>query len=131
LGSPELTPRDPQADLAQILRERNVVANLNSLEALIADAKSRRARAVDGAAPATPPHLLPPEALLAAHLAPGLAAARSRLNAREQTLLSRNAGLFEEVRGQWAEIEELVSGVEGVVADLQGAGARMEGLERG
>jgi hypothetical protein len=33
------------------MRERNVIENLNALDALIADAKRRKARAVEGEAP--------------------------------------------------------------------------------
>lgn len=77
------------------------------------------------------PHLLPPSALLAAHLAPSLTAAQGRLNAKEQTLESVNAELYEVVKGQWDEIEGLVAGVEGIVKDLEGAGGEMSGVERG
>lgn len=77
------------------------------------------------------PHLLPPSALLAAHLGPSLAAAQGRLNAKEQTLESVNAELYEVVKGQWDEIEGLVAGVEGIVKDLEVAGGEMSGVERG
>ena len=77
------------------------------------------------------PHLLPPSELLAAHLAPSLTAAQGRLNAKEQTLESVNAELFEVVKAQWDEIEGLVAGVEGMVQDLERAGTEMSGVELG
>ncbi|KAL5344493.1 hypothetical protein ACLOAV_010474 [Pseudogymnoascus australis] len=117
-----------RADFAVILEERGVLGRLNELEVLIGEARRRRE---EGGEILAAPHLLPPSALLAAHLGPSLAAAQGRLNAKEQTLESVNAELYEVVKGQWDEIEGLVAGVEGVLKDLEGAGGEMSGVERG
>lgn len=123
-----------QADFQEILRERKVIENLNALEELIADAKRRKAAFEEAHPDGTaqdeegriPGHLQPPDALLAAHLAGTLEAARGKLNAREQTLQGRNEVLFEEVKQQWKEIEELTRGVEVLAEDLVGAGELMD-----
>ncbi|OBT74537.1 hypothetical protein VF21_07532 [Pseudogymnoascus sp. 05NY08] len=117
-----------RADFGVILEERGVLGRLNELEVLIGEARGRRERGEGGD---VAPHLLPPADLLAAHLGPSLAAAQGRLNAKEQTLESVNAELYEVVKGQWDEIEGLVAGVEGIVKDLEGAGGEMSGVERG
>ncbi|KAF5683175.1 kinetochore-associated NNF1 [Fusarium denticulatum] len=67
------------------------------------------------------PHLLPPSAILAAHLTPALTAHQSQLNARLQTTQSQNALLYDEVRRQREEIRTLLDALEAVVADVQGA----------
>jgi kinetochore protein NNF1 len=67
------------------------------------------------------PHLLPPSAILAAHLTPALTAHQSQLNARLQTTQSQNALLYDEVRRQREEIRALLDTLEAVVADVQGA----------
>lgn len=65
------------------------------------------------------PHLLPPNAILAAHLHPALTAHQSQLNARLQTTQSQNALLYDEVRRQRAEIAALLDRLDAVVADVQ------------
>lgn len=67
------------------------------------------------------PHLLPPEQILAAHLAPHLATQQSQLNARLQTMQSHNVALFEEIRAQREEAARLLAAVEKVLADVDGA----------
>ncbi|KAG9505404.1 hypothetical protein J7337_002373 [Fusarium musae] len=67
------------------------------------------------------PHLLPPSAILAAHLTPALTAHQSQLNARLQTTQSQNALLYDEVRRQREEIRALLDTLEAVVADVRGA----------
>ncbi|RBQ65588.1 hypothetical protein FVER14953_05398 [Fusarium verticillioides] len=67
------------------------------------------------------PHLLPPSAILAAHLTPALTAHQSQLNARLQTTQSQNALLYDEVRRQREEIRALLGTLEAVVADVRGA----------
>lgn len=117
-----------EADLKEILRERKVVANLNGLDELILDAKRRKANAEKGGAQdedaekPLPGHLQGAENLLEAHLIGTLEGARSKLNAREQTLQSKNKMLFESVQEQYREVEELTRGLEGLVADLKGCG---------
>lgn len=124
-----------EADLKEILRERKVIQNLNALEELILDAKRRKAnsekngsgvQAGEEEEKPLPGHLQPPEKLLEAHLVGTLEGARSKLNAREQTLQSTNAKLFEGVQAQYKEIEELTSGLESLVGDLEGVGEMVQ-----
>ncbi|KAI9771901.1 MAG: hypothetical protein M1840_001671 [Geoglossum simile] len=111
-----------QAEFESILQERAIVANLNGLDDLIAEARRRKNRApASSLASTVPPHTLPPSALLAAHLQPHLTHTQSHLNAALQTIQSQNAGLALAVQAQRAEIEELLRRVEGVVGDLEGA----------
>ena len=67
------------------------------------------------------PHTLPPDAILAAHLAPHLAAHQSQLNARIQTLQSRNAALWDEIHGQRVEINSLMESLENAINDMDEA----------
>jgi kinetochore protein NNF1 len=54
-SSKKLTPFFPtQKDFEALIRERNVIENLNALEELIQDASRRKARAVAGEVPPTP-----------------------------------------------------------------------------
>lgn len=69
----------------------------------------------------SPPHLLPPDDVLAAHLAPHLASQQSQLNARLQTSQSRNAALFDEIQAQRREAADLLAQLEAVVGDVKGA----------
>jgi kinetochore protein NNF1 len=71
--------------------------------------------------PSKRPHLLPAETVLAAHLAPHLAAQQSQLNAKLQTSQAHNRKLFEEIQAQRAELTALVVEVERAVADVEGA----------
>lgn len=122
-----------EADLKEILRERKVIQNLNALEELILDAKRRQANAAKSGKgndaeedKPLPGHLQPPEKLLEAHLIGTLEGARSKLNAKEQTLQSTNANLFQNVQAQYKEIEELTSGLEALVRDLEGVGEMVQ-----
>jgi kinetochore protein NNF1 len=98
---------------------RQVVPKLNDLESLISDASRRRAESATE--PPTPPHMLPPPTILAAHLTPALTAHQSQLNARLQTTQSQNALLYDEVQRQREEIRALLDTLEAVVADVKGA----------
>ncbi|KAJ4169956.1 hypothetical protein NW754_006099 [Fusarium falciforme] len=109
-----------EKEFESILVTRQVVPKLNDLESLISDASRRRAESTLEAQP-TPPHLLPPSAILAAHMTPSLTAHQSQLNARLQTTQSQNALLHDEVRRQRDEIRSLLEALEAVVADVQGA----------
>ncbi|KFH48867.1 Kinetochore-associated protein-like protein [Hapsidospora chrysogenum ATCC 11550] len=111
-----------------IVASRGVVAKLNELEALIGDAALRKRRAGRSSEDPTPPHLLPPQRILAAHLHPALSAHRSQLNARLQTTQSQNALLHDEVLRQRAEVEELVARLETAAGDVRGANAALAGL---
>ena len=117
--------------MKEILRERRVIENLNALEELILDAKRRKSNEEkngeqEAEEKPLPGHLQSPERLLEAHLVGTLESARSKLNAREQTLQSTNAALFGSVQEQYREIEELTRGLEGFVGDLEGVGEMMQ-----
>ncbi|KAH9224012.1 Nnf1-domain-containing protein, partial [Leptodontidium sp. 2 PMI_412] len=118
--------RFAKEEFETILRERNVVENLNRLEDLMADARRRRARGVEGGeGEVVPPHTLPAPALLRSHTTPLHQSQQSHLNAKLQTTESQNATLIEEIRRQRAEIEELLSLGEMLVKDLEGAGRKL------
>lgn len=108
-----------------ILDERQVVPKLNELEALVSEAAMRRKDAGD-AEPGIPPHLLPPEEVLAANLAPLLAAQQNQLNARLQTMQSHNAALFDEIQSQRAEAAALLAELDAACADVGGANALLD-----
>lgn len=74
------------------------------------------------------PHLLPADQILAAHLAPHLAAQQSQLNARLQTMQSHNANLFQEIQGQRAEVDSLLEALEKVLTDVDGANGLLDGV---
>lgn len=104
------------------MENRNVVAKLNELESLIAEGEKKRVEMDDnGGSPPVAPHTLPPDVILAAHLAPHLAAHQSQLNARIQTLQSRNAALWDEIHGQRAEINSLMESLDDAINDVDGA----------
>ncbi|KAI1052488.1 hypothetical protein LB507_007804 [Fusarium sp. FIESC RH6] len=108
-----------EKEFENIMVSRQVVPKLNDLESLISDASHRRAESTTE--PPTPPHMLPPSTILAAHLSPTLTAHQSQLNARLQTTQSQNALLHDEVQRQREEIRALLDALEAVVADVQGA----------
>lgn len=107
---------------------RDVVPSLNELDNLIADAKKRQERAGQDAPP-TPPHLLPPSALLAAHMAPFLATQTQSLGSQLESTQKSNQELAEEIASQRDTMETLVSGLENVIRDLEGAAAAFGGVE--
>ncbi|KOS18714.1 hypothetical protein ESCO_000197 [Escovopsis weberi] len=109
-----------QKEFEHIMAARQVVPRLNELEALVADAARRRA---SSDTPPIPPHTLPPDAVLAAHLLPSLASHQSHLNARLQTTQSRNALLHEHILRQRAEVDALLAELEHAVDDVRGANA--------
>lgn len=111
-----------QHEFDKILLERAVVANLNALDDLIADARKRQSRSTAGSAPPIPPHTLPAQEIITAHTAPILISQNSQLNAKIQTTSSQNASLMAEIREQREEIEALLRGLESTVGDLEGAG---------
>jgi len=131
--------------------ERDVIASLNELDDLIADARRRKERASTTSepsettstttparaqgAPPTPPHLLPPASLLAAHLGPFLVEQTSAITNSLTAVQADNANVADAITSQRAEIEGLLRGLEGVVRDLEGAAAvvtkseEMKGME--
>lgn len=76
----------------------------------------------------TPPHLLPAQAVLAAHLAPHLVGQQSQMNARLQNTQAANATLWEAVQAQRREVEELLGALEATLSDVDGAAALMDGV---
>lgn len=114
-----------QTEFDSILQERATVSKLNSLDALLEEARKRKARAgseaPNGRAP-VPPHTLAPETIYGAHLAPFLQQQYSQLNAMIQTTQGQNSKLIEDLDIQHQEIEQLVGRLEGVVQDLESAG---------
>lgn len=145
-------------EFAGVLDRRGVVAKLNELEALVSDADLRRrsssqprktrkgkGREGDGAhgeedgegkeeeaqkttKRPTPPHLLPAEAVLAAHLAPHLAGQQSQMNAKLQNTQAANVALWGEIRAQRAEVEALLHALEAALADVDGAADLLDGV---
>jgi len=131
--------------------ERDVIASLNELDDLIADARRRKERAstttsssssnpadptpTTQIAPPTPPHLLPPASLLAAHLGPFLIEQTSTITDSLTTIQADNASVADAITSQRAEIEGLLRGLEAVVGDVEGAAAvvgkseEMKGME--
>ncbi|KAL8919943.1 MAG: hypothetical protein Q9208_006511 [Pyrenodesmia sp. 3 TL-2023] len=101
-----------------IMIERDVVAGLNELERLVAEARSRKERGVEAG---EPPHTLPPERLFLAHLAPYLKQTESELESELKRLQDENEELVEGIQGQREEAEQLVSGLEAFIADLERA----------
>lgn len=72
------------------------------------------------------PHLLPPEQILAAHLAPHLAQLQGQLNAKLQTTQAHNEVLWGEIRAQREEASRLLGVVEKVLADVDGANGLLD-----
>ncbi|KAE9379658.1 Nnf1-domain-containing protein [Stipitochalara longipes BDJ] len=116
------------SEFETILEERKVVERLNALEDLIADARKRRARALDtegGEGEIVVPHMLPPKRLVNAQLDPLYRSQQSQLNAKLQTTQSQNASLVQVLRSQKAEIEDLMKMVEKLVGDAGQAGEQL------
>lgn len=110
-----------------VLQSRNVVAKLNELESLVSEAEQRRDEAgvVEAEAP-IPPHMLPADQILAAHLAPHLAQQQSQLNAKLQTVQAHNAKLFDDIQKQRAEMLSLMGLLHKVFEDIDGANGQMD-----
>ncbi|KAI0199588.1 Nnf1-domain-containing protein [Astrocystis sublimbata] len=116
-------------EFESIQQSRNVVAKLNELETLVSEAERRRKTAGEGGGdPPMPPHTLPPDEVLDAHLAPHLAQQQSQLNAKLQTTQAHNTKLFEDIKRQRAEIESLVSLLEKVLEDVTNTNQMMDGV---
>ncbi|OLN81674.1 Kinetochore-associated protein NNF1 [Colletotrichum chlorophyti] len=110
-------------DFQSILIDRNIIRKLNELETLVSDAERRRQENGDSLEEPIPPHLLPPEQVLSAHLAPRLASQQSTLNARLQNTQSSNESLFATIQSQRAEIDALLAQLDAQIADIDGANA--------
>ncbi|OBR13602.1 Mind kinetochore complex component [Colletotrichum higginsianum IMI 349063] len=112
-------------DFQSILDDRDVIRKLNEFENLVSDAERRRQESGLSAEEPIPPHLLPPDDVLAAHLAPRLASQQSHLNARLQNTQASNESLFAAIQAQRAEIDALLAQLENHVADIDGANAML------
>jgi kinetochore protein NNF1 len=113
------------------MKDRNVVALLNSLDRLIHEARARKDNAETNASNGTleepiAPHTLPPSDLVNAHLAPFLTDMRSTITTETSALESNNENLIQTIKAQRAEMEALVSGLEHVVADLEKSANMMQ-----
>jgi kinetochore protein NNF1 len=73
--------------------------------------------------------MLPPHALLDAHLAPFLDAQATTLTTRLEELRKENGELGLRLRAQRAEMEGLVGGLEDLVRDLESAAGLVQGGE--
>lgn len=156
LGQVQRSMVDRFADLCnqefgRVQARYGVVPKLNELEGLVSDAERRRRaqaaaarrkaqkgkgkeRAGDGDGDddgntdgkPTPPHMLPADAILAAHLAPHLVSQQSQMNAKLQNTQAANVALWDEVRAQRAEVDELLGALERALADVDGAAALLD-----
>ncbi|KAI1110754.1 Nnf1-domain-containing protein [Nemania sp. NC0429] len=115
-----------EKEFDSVQQSRNVVAKLNELESLVSEAERRRKAAGVGAEPPIPPHMLPPEEVLDAHLAPHLAQQQSQLNAKLQTTQAHNARLAEDIQRQRAEMASLVSLLEKLLEDVDDTNRMMD-----
>ncbi|KAK4169300.1 Nnf1-domain-containing protein [Cladorrhinum sp. PSN259] len=115
-------------EFERILESRDVVRKLNELESLLADAQKKReaASSVGGERP-IPPHTLPADAVLKAHLREGTTELKRGLESRLNEVQQGNLKLFEEIKAQRAEMEGMLKGVERVVKDLEGANKVLAG----
>ncbi|KAK2592895.1 hypothetical protein QQS21_009390 [Conoideocrella luteorostrata] len=120
-----------------ILEARGVVDKLNALEGVIGQAQLRMEKEEEKnkqkgdkneEVVSAPPHLLPPQDILKAHLAPHLASQQSLLNARLQTTQAQNALLADHIRQQRQELDELLDALEHAVEDVRGANAVLGGV---
>lgn len=139
-------------EFGRVQARYNVVPKLNELEGLVSDAERRRRAQAQAAArrkakgkgkerageegegeegdengrKPTPPHLLPADAILAAHLAPHLASQQSQMNAKLQNTQAANVALWDEIQKQRAEVDELLGALERALADVDGAAALLD-----
>ncbi|EER26469.1 hypothetical protein CPC735_006410 [Coccidioides posadasii C735 delta SOWgp] len=110
-----------KAEFKDILRERDVVRQLNGLDRLVGEAKVRRENGQGEGDVVS--HTLPPDELYRAHLTPYLQEARVSLYSKLESTEVANVKLAERVQAQRKEIEELLFSLENVVGDLKGAAA--------
>ena len=89
---------------------------LSSLQSIGAAFLNRLTESVNNS-----PHLLPPEAILSAHLSPFLAEQTSIASTRLDMIQKANVTLADEISAQRQELDGLVQGFESSVRDLEGA----------
>ncbi|KAL9089512.1 MAG: hypothetical protein Q9159_002552 [Coniocarpon cinnabarinum] len=138
-----------ESEFEALLVEREVVTRLNELDFLVEEGRKRRAR-VEGSEEVkgredgedgkksegeeVVPHLMPPEALLKAHLSSFVKEEGEGVQRRIHDVEGKNQELIQEVKSQREEIEGLIAGLEGIVKDVEAAngvlrGGEMEGME--
>ncbi|KAF1992007.1 Nnf1-domain-containing protein [Aulographum hederae CBS 113979] len=118
-----------KSQFESLIEDRSVVAGLNELDRLVAEAGKRRDTAKEsGAELPVPPHTLPPSELHHAHLHPFLNAQQEHLQGELSATQASNAKIIDNVSRQRSEMEALVRGLEEVVKDLE-ASAAMLGAE--
>ncbi|KAL1903295.1 hypothetical protein Sste5346_000580 [Sporothrix stenoceras] len=117
------------AEFAVVMRNRDVVRRLNELETLSSDAHKRRLAAANSGSTAapSPPHTLPAETVLAAHLAPQRKAQRQMLEERLAAVQAANTARFAKLTAQQTEAGQLVAALERALADAEGAAALLDG----
>ncbi|RDA87589.1 hypothetical protein CP532_4008 [Ophiocordyceps camponoti-leonardi (nom. inval.)] len=110
-------------EFENLLVARNVIPRLNRLEAILSEASSRRKQSEKSKTKSTPtpPHLLPPKTILAAHHASALTAHQSVLNAKLQTSQALNARLARVIRRQRADRVRLLARIRDAGRDLVAA----------
>jgi kinetochore protein NNF1 len=74
------------------------------------------------------PHLLSPDAVLAAHMAPHLAEQQAALQAQLKESQASNAALAAEIAAQREEAEALLAALEAAARDVEGASELMDGV---
>ncbi|MCJ1462186.1 hypothetical protein MMC07_000786 [Pseudocyphellaria aurata] len=113
------------AEFEDICKEREVVAGLNELERLVAEARARRQRGELGSDSSgrtvDAPHTLPPTTLYLAHLAPYLAATQTQLVAQIADTQTENEALAGRIAAQREQVDVLLEGLERRLRDLDGA----------
>ncbi|KAJ6787021.1 hypothetical protein PWT90_10079 [Aphanocladium album] len=116
--------------VTQLQSRCDVVEKLNELEGLVGDAERARkeAQAAGIKEKPTPPHTLPPQAILAAHLHPALAQHQAQLGDLLRQTQAENATLVDEVRRQRAEVDELLRRLEDAAADVRDANEVLAGI---
>lgn len=118
-----------QTEFSNILKDRDVVALLNSLDRLIHEARLRKqaAEAQGSTEAPVPPHTLPPTDLVNAHLATFLTDTRATITNETAVLEKRNLELMQNIKQQRQEMEGLVAGLENVVKDLERSAGMVQG----
>jgi kinetochore protein NNF1 len=118
-----------QTEFSNIVKDRDVVALLNSLDRLIHEARLRKqsAESQGNTDAPIPPHTLPPSDLVNAHLATFLTDTRTTITNETAELEKRNLELMQTIKQQRQEMEGLVVGLENVVKDLERSAEMVQG----
>ncbi|KAK1756194.1 kinetochore-associated protein NNF1 [Echria macrotheca] len=120
-----------EKEFQSILQSRNVIPRLNELEALLSDAATRRQSSPAGSEPPIPPHTLPAQTILQAHLTPHIAAQQSQISTALRGIQTENSALFGEVEAQRAEIDSLLDEIGRTLADMDAASALLSEVVEG